>query len=486
MKLFIAALATETNSFSPIPTGRISFEETYVSRRATDDPPNLFSAPLHEWRCAATELGWEVSESLSAFAQPAGPTVRAVYEAYRDEILADVQKSMPDIVLLSMHGAMIADGYDDCEGDLLARVRAIVGPEAVIGLELDPHNHLSEQKLANADLIVSYKEYPHTDSPDRARELFAMAADAATGKTKPVMRSHDCRMVAMYHTPKQPMRGFVDAMQAREGRDGVLSLSLTHGFPWGDVPDVGTRMLAITDGDGDQAAAVAREFGERLWAMRHDLQEDWPDIDAALDRVEAARAFPLVLADFADNAGGGAPSDATFMLRRVLERGLKDIALGLFWDPVLVRMCREVGVGGTMDVRLGGKVGVMSGDPVDLRVTIRAIREDMTQQMGETVMPMGHGVWLETAGGQDGVHLVLCDIRTQCFHPASFTDLGVPLERMKAIVVKSSQHFHAGFAPIAAEVIHVATPGTLTPDSTQIPYTRRDDNFWPRTEDPFA
>lgn len=337
-------------------------------------------------------------------------------------------------------------------------------------------------KLANATLIVNYKEYPHTDSPDRARELFSMAADAATGKTRPVMRAYDCRMMTMYHTPKQPMRGFVDAMQDREGQNGVLSLSLTHGFPWGDVPDVGTRMLAITDGNPEQAAAVAQEFGEKLWAIRHDLHEDWPDIDAALDRVEAAQKFPLVLADFADNAGGGAPSDATFMLRRVLDRGLTDIALGLFWDPVLVRMCREVGAGGVMDVRLGGKVGVMSGDPLDLRVTIRAIKEDMTQQMGETEMAMGNGVWLES----NGVHIVICDIRTQCFHPAAFTDLGVPLDQMKAIVVKSSQHFYAGFAPIAAEVIHVATPGTLTPDVTQIPYARRDTNFWPIVEDPFA
>ncbi|MCF6233580.1 MAG: M81 family metallopeptidase [Rhodobacteraceae bacterium] len=482
MKLLIAGLATETNSFSPIPTGAISFEETFVSRKATDLPANLFSAPLHEWRKLAEARGWEVTESLCAFAQPAGLTVRTVYEVFRDEILGDIRAAMPEILLLSMHGAMIADGYDDCEGDLLARARDILGDGAVIGLEIDPHSHLTEQMLDCADLIVCYKEYPHTDSPDRARELFEMAADTAAGRIRPVMAEHDCRMIAMYHTTKAPMRGFVDDMMAREGRDAILSLSLVHGFPWGDSPRVGTRMLAITDADAGQAKAVAQEFGQRLFDMRDDLRMDWPDISAALDIVEAASEFPLVLADFADNAGGGAPSDATFVLQQVVARGMSDIAMGIFWDPILVRMCREVGIGARLDVRLGGKIGVMSGDPVDLNVTVRGIGQDMSQQMGETKMGMGNAVWLETAGG---VHLVVNDLRTQCFHPNAFSDLGIPLDRMKAIVVKSSQHFQAGFAPIAAQVVQIATPGAIPPDFTIIPYTKRDDNYWPKTETPF-
>jgi microcystin degradation protein MlrC len=481
MKVLIAGLATETNSFSPIPTGQASFDETFNTREATRQTPNLFSAPMHEWRAAAEARGWQVIESRAAFAQPAGPTIRAVYEGFRDEILGDIETGQPDIILFSMHGAMIAEGYDDCEGDLMARARAIM-PDAVIGLEIDPHHHLTDEMLKAADLIVAYKEYPHTDSPDRARELFTLAADTAEGKITPVMRDYDCRMLTMYHTPKEPMRSFVDDMQAREGQDGILSLSLTHGFPWGDSARVGTRMLAIADGDAGKAEAAAQEFGQKLWDLRDQLRHDWPDIPAALDLVEKADAFPLVLADFADNAGGGAPSDSTFVLREVLDRGMTDIALGLYWDPVLVRMCAEVGVGGTMAVRLGGKVGPMSGDPVDLTVTIRAIKPEMSQMMGETQMPMGTGVWLET----EGVHLVVNDLRSQTFHPSAFTDLGIGLAAMKAVVVKSSQHFYAGFAPIASHVIHIAGPGAITPDYTNIPYTKRDGTYWPRTENPFA
>ncbi|MGB0504778.1 MAG: M81 family metallopeptidase [Pikeienuella sp.] len=481
MKLFMAGLATETNSFSPIPTGVLAFEDAFVHRNATSVEPNLFSAPLHEWRRMAGELGWDVVEGLCAFAQPAGTTVRAAYEGYRDDILSDLADAAPDVVLFSLHGAMIAEGYEDCEGDLVRRARELA-PNAVIGVEIDPHNHLTEMMLEAADLIICYKEYPHTDSPDRARELFTLAADTVAGRIKPVMRDYDCRMITMFHTTRSPMREFVDDMMANEGRDGVLSLSLAHGFPWGDCPRVGARMLAITDGDAGAASAIAQSYSERLWALRDQFAPDWPDIGGALDHVAAAPAHPVVVADFADNAGGGASADSTFVLQEVLRRGLSDIAIGIFWDPIVVRMCLDVGIGGQMQVRLGGKVGPMSGDPVDLTVTIRAIREGMHQFMGDTQMEMGTGVWLEA----DGVHMVVNDKRTQAFHPICFTDLGIDLAAMKAVVVKSSQHFHAGFAPIAAEVIYIAGPGAITPDYANIPYTRRDGNYWPKVENPFG
>ncbi|MCP3970471.1 MAG: M81 family metallopeptidase [Rhodobacteraceae bacterium] len=481
MKVLIACLATETNTFSPIPTGTLAFEELAVTRSATSEPANLFSAPLHEWRRLAEQRGWAVVESLSACAQPSGTTIKRAYEAYRDEILADVQAHMPDIFLIFMHGAMIAEGYEDCEGDLLARARAILGDSAVIGMENDLHNHLTQAMLDAANLIVAFKEYPHTDSTDRARELFRMAADTAEAKIDPVMRDYDCRMINMFHTTRAPMQKFVADMQAREAMGDVLSLSLCHGFPWGDCERVGARMLAITDGNAERASAVAREFGEYLWSLRQQIKADWPTIGQAFDRVEAADAFPVVLADFADNAGGGAPADSTFVLQEVLKRGLRDVAIGIFWDPVLVRMCRDVGVGGRMQVRVGGKVGAMSGDPVDINVTICGLKEGMSQMMGQSAMPMGTGVWLET----DGVHLILSDKRTQAFHPTAFTDLGCDLAAMRAVVVKSSQHFYAGFAPIASEVIYMATPGAITPDYARIPYAKRDPNYWPRVENPF-
>ena len=213
MKLFIASLSTETNSFSPLPTGRLSFEEGAISREASRGPVQYWSAPMKIWRDAAEAKGWDVAESLTAHAQPAGPTVRQVYEEFRDEILADLEAALPvDAILLSLHGAMIADGYDDCEGDLISHCRRIAGPKAVIGGLLDPHCHLTEAMLEDATLLVAYKEYPHVDIPERARDLFRLTADAAEAKTTPVMRDYDCHMICAMHTPYEPMRGFVDML----------------------------------------------------------------------------------------------------------------------------------------------------------------------------------------------------------------------------------------------------------------------------------
>ena len=481
MKLLIACLATETNTFSPMPTGRNAFENTFVSREATNLPANLFTGPLHEWKRMGEERGWKVVESLSAAAQPAGTTVREVYEAYRDEILDAIKAHQPDVLLMSMHGAMVADGYDDCEGDLMARAREIMGPDKVIGLELDPHNHMTETMLNNATLIINYKEYPHVDAPDRARELFVMAADAAEGKTNPVMRVHDCRMLTLIETMKEPAMTFVQDMKDAEGKDGVLSVSLTHGFPWADVADVGAKTLVITDGDADKAASTAKAFADKLWDIREGLRMGYPDISEALDIVEAANHKTITLADMGDNAGGGAPADSTFFLQEILKRGMTDVAHGIFWDPVLVAMCQDAGVGARMKVRLGGKICAESGDTVDLDVTVRAIREGMTQKLGDADMAMGTGVWLDA----DGVHLIVSSVRTQNFAPSVYTDLGIDITEMKALIPKSTNHFYQNFEKVSPQVIHVRSPGAVTPDMTIIPFTKRDGNFWPKVEDPF-
>lgn len=485
MKVFIAGLATETNTFSPIPTGIISYEEGLVAHgTATQSPAVGFGAPMHVWRSRAEALGWDVAESLAAFAQPAGPTVASVYNAFVEEILTDLKAAMPvDIILLTMHGAMVAEGCDDCEGDLMARCREIVGPDAIIGLEIDPHCHLTPLMLESANLIVAYKEYPHTDIPDRADDLFTLAADAATGKTNPVMAAYDCRMITMYFTPLEPMRSFTDDMLSEEESRSILSLSLCHGFPWGDTAHTGTQMLAIADGDRGLAEQRARAYGERLWNLREQLRVDFPTIDEALDKAEGRDTEkPIVLGDFADNAGGGAPGDSTFVLREVLKRGLKGVALGMFWDPISVRQCEEAGEGATLKLRIGGKMGPASGDPVDLTIRVLAIRKRLEQMFGKIAMPMGTAVLLEA----DGVYLLVNDQRSQLFDPSAFTQLGLDLGQMRIIVVKSSNHFYDRFAPIAEEVWHMKTPGAITPEFTSIPYTKRDRNYWPRVEDPFA
>lgn len=480
MKVFIACLGTETNSFSSMLTGWTNFEETMLFRGdATKHTPSTFSLPLHVWRKATEERQGQVVESVAAFAQPAGPTVRKVYEGLRDEILDDLKAAMPvDIVLLSMHGAMTADGYEDCEGDLLAKVREVVGPDVVVGGELDLHCSITPEMLAAADALVTFKEYPHIDVGERASELFEICLAAHEGAAKPVMAVYDTRMINMWRTPVSPVKEFVADMQAAEGEGGVLSVSFAHGFPWQDVPCTSAKMLVVADGDEALAAATAKTFGERLWAMREETQGQTMGIDEALDAA-AAGPGPVVMADVADNAGGGAPSDSTYVLARALERGDQGLLIGYFWDPVAVRFCEEAGVGETIDLRVGGKCGPASGAPVDVRATVKRIVHDATQTFGDATMPMGTAVWIGTDAGID---LILTSKRTQVFHPDGMEQLGIAPGGYKGIVVKSIQHFYAGFAPIAAEVLYVSAPGAIPRDYANIPYKRFSDEYWPRHE----
>lgn len=487
MKLFIAALDTETNTFAPLPTGAMAFAEGFVAHGdATRRPENYCSAQLYRWRQRAEALGWDVAESLCAYAEPGGLTARPVYEAFRDEILRDLRAARPDIVLLALHGAMVAEGYEDCEGDLLARARAILGPGVPIGVELDLHCHLTEAMMAAATVILTYKEYPHTDIPARAEELFTLITDAAAGRTRPVMAVYDCRMSGLFRPTAQPLRDFIDQMARHEGRDGILSLSLVHGFPWADVPEMGAKVIAIADGDAEKAAAAARHYGEAFFAMRKAVAPASLTIEAALtvaqDLLGEQPGRPVVIADVADNPGGGAPGDATFCLAAVRARGLARVMLGYFWDPVAVRFCHEAGQGARLALRVGGKCGPASGAPVDLEVTVMGLAEEAIQHFGEAPVSLGAAAWVRA----EGIDLILCATRTQTFHPEAVQALGLDPAALDILIVKSSQHFHAGFAPIAQTVLYASAPGALSQDFAAIPYRRRQGRFWPRDADPFG
>ncbi|MEZ4711094.1 MAG: M81 family metallopeptidase [Caldilineaceae bacterium] len=478
MKLFTTMIGTETNTFSPFLTGWPNFNQTYMVRNGQHGA-NVFSLalPLIRWRDMGRARGWEVVESVAAFAVPAGTTIRSVYEALRDEMLADLRAAMPvDAVLLDMHGAMVAFGYDDCEGDITACVREIVGPDVPIGVELDLHCHLTQQLVENANAVITFKEYPHTDPPERAEELFTIIADAAAGKTKPVTSLHDCNMIGVFHTSHPPVRQFVDKMSALEGKNDVLSISLGHGFPWGDVPDLGTRVLVVTDNQPQQGEMLAKQLGDEFYAMRDIVQPTYETMDSALDKALALDTQPVVLADVSDNSGGGAPNDSTFFLRKLLERDIGNAAIGCMWDPVVVEVAKELGEGVEADLRIGGKMGPMSGDPVDLRVRVGQIALAAFQSFGQGRAKMGDAVALH---GPNGIDIVAISHRTQTFSPEVFSNVGIDPMQKKILIVKSMQHFYAGFAPIAAKIMHVATPGALVPDVTLLPYQKARRTMWP-------
>lgn len=483
MRIFTAQLMTETNTFAPMPTARRGFEELgyHHGNASLVDPESLFVV-LALWRRLAEARGHEIIESLGAAAQPSGRTVRALWEEMRDEILGDLKAALPvDAVILSLHGAMAADGYDDCEGDLLERIRAIVGPEVTIGIELDLHCHMTSRMRRNTDIIIAYKHYPHTDISVCGERLFDLVTAAAEGRIKPATSMVDCHMVGLWHTTREPMASFVRDMAEHEDGAKVLDISFGHGFPWGDVPEGGARLWVTTDDDPALGEAVAMDFANRLFAMREESMQPLLSIDQALDQASNATSLPIVAADGADNPGGGAPSDSTFILERVVERGVDNVLIAFLYDPEAIRLAEDAGVGATFDMRIGGKTGPASGNPVDLRVAVKAIIPDHFQTGLGARWPLGTTAWLQ---GPNGLDLILSSARSQPFDPASIQQLGIDLSGKRLIVVKSIQHFYEHFAPIAkGGVLYVAAPGALSPDFAALPYRVKSQDYWPRRDD---
>jgi microcystin degradation protein MlrC len=478
MRIFSATIATESNMFSPMPTSLAGFKESVFLRPGEhpEDAPRMCTAPLWVARRRARTEGFTLIEGSCFAASPAGTTVRKDYEWMRDEILAEVRQAMPlDGVLLGLHGAMVADGYDDVEGDLIERVRAIVAPTCVIGVELDLHCHLTVKRVRLSDIIVLYKEFPHTDVAERAEELLSLVLRTIRGQVKPVMSLYDCRQIGSYPTTLPLMRAFVDKLQAMEGKDGVLSISVNHCFPYADVPELGGRILVVMDGDKARGDALATEIGQEFIAMRGKTLPRFYGVDEGIQAALAAEGMPVVMADPADNAGGGAPSDNTTILRRLIERQVDNAALGPIWDPIAVRLCFDAGPGGEFALRFGGKIGPTSGQPVDARVTVIGLARDAWQSFGPTQVPLGDCAAVRVGG----IDVVLISNRTQALGLELFRNVGIEPLAKKLVVVKSTNHFMGNFGPIAKQVIYVESDGPLCRDYRKIPYARVQRPIWP-------
>ncbi|MBB4066228.1 M81 family metallopeptidase [Gellertiella hungarica] len=483
MRIFTAALATETNTFSPICIDRRAFEASLYAPPGTHpETPTLCSAPITVGRRVCREKGWTLIEGTAAWADPAGLVNRQAYEGLRDEVLAQLQAALPvDAVILGLHGAMVASGYEDTEGDILARVRALVGPDVLVAAELDPHSHLTAKRLAAADIFVYFKEFPHTDFVDRAEDLWRIAVDTLEGRVKPVMSVFDCRMIDVYPTSREPMRSFVDKIQTIEKEDpDVLSISVVHGFMAGDVPEMGTKMLVVTNDHAGKGDALARSLGLELFAKRGTFIMPQIDEKAAVERALRATRWPVVIADVWDNPGGGTAGDATVLLAELLARGAEGVAIGTIWDPMAVSICMAAGEGAEIPLRFGAKSAPGTGNPIDGRVKVVKIVENAEMRFGESYAPFGDSA-LITMGG---IEIILNSTRAQSFDPSLFSAMGIDPTSRRILVIKSTNHFYASFSRIAAEIIYCSA-GTPYPNNpAKTPYQRAPRTIWPMVEDP--
>ncbi|RVM32540.1 M81 family peptidase [Sinorhizobium meliloti] len=483
LRIFTAALATETNTFSPICIDRRAFEASlYAPPGKHPETPTLCTAPITVGRRVTAQKGWELIEGTAAWADPAGLVNRQTYEDLRDEILGQLRSALPvDAVVLGLHGAMVADGCEDTEGDLLQRVREIVGADVLVCAELDPHSHLTARRAAAADFFVFFKEFPHTDFVERAEDLWRIAIDTLEGRVTPVMSIFDCRMIDVFPTSRDPMRSFVDKLMQIERDDAdVLSLSVVHGFMAGDVAEMGTKMLVVTNGKAEKGEALARELGLELFSRRGTYR--MPEIDErqAVAQALAAPAGPVVIADMWDNPGGGTAGDATVVLEELIARNATDTAIGTIWDPMAVQICMAAGEDAEIPLRFGAKSGPGTGRPIDGIVKVVKLVRNAEMRFGESFAPFGDAVHIRL----DGIDIILNTTRAQSFDPSLFSVMGIDPTSKKILVIKSTNHFFASFSKIASEILYCSAGTPYPNDPARTPYRRARRDIWPMTTDP--
>ncbi|MDQ0321062.1 microcystin degradation protein MlrC [Pararhizobium capsulatum DSM 1112] len=485
MRLFTAALATETNTFSPIAIDIKAFEASLYAPPGTHpETPTLCTAPITVGRRLAREQGFTLIEGTAAWADPAGLINRQTYERLRDEILGQLQAAMPvDGVVLGLHGAMVADGYEDPEGDLLQRIRTIVGPDTLVCASLDPHSHLTKKRVGASTFLLAFKEFPHTDFVARAEDLWRIVLDTLASKVRPVMSVFDCRMIDVFPTSRQPMRGFVDRMMAMEADDpDILSLSVIHGFMAGDVPEMGTKIICVTNDRPEKGAQIAETLGMELFSHRGTFFPSQLDEKQAVVQAMAAETGPVVIADVWDNPGGGTAGDATVILAELMKRGATGVAVGTIWDPVAVQICMAAGEGAHIPLRFGAKSAPGTGAPIDGHVTVVTLVKNSEMDFGESRVPFGDAAHIRL----DGIDIILNSTRAQSFDPSLFAALGIDPTKCRILLIKSTNHFHASFSKIATEIIYCSAGTPYPNDPARTAYRHAPENIWPRVENSHA
>ncbi|MFT4729155.1 MAG: microcystin degradation protein MlrC [Granulosicoccus sp.] len=481
-RVFVASLATETNTFSPLRTDLQDFKDSFYAAPGEHPvSPTLCSAVYPVARKVAAQYKWQLVEGTATWAEPGGMLNQSTWEQLRDQLLDELRASLPvDIVLLGLHGAMVAQDCLDCEGELIQKVRELVGGQVNIGVTFDPHSHLSERRVQHADVITVFKEFPHTDFVDVAEDLIELIHRSSTGDIKPQMSVFDCKMIEIFPTSREPMRSFVDRINALEGHNNILSISVVHGFMAGDVPDLGTKVIVVTDDARDQGDALAEKLGQELFSFRGNTRPEFLSPSEALQQAQRTGLGPVVVADVWDNPGGGVAGDSTIILREMFEQGIADAALATIWDPIAVRTCFSAGLNAQLTLRFGGKMSDKAGEPIDAEVLVRNLVRQATQSFGESVVPLGDSAWITV----NGVDVILNTVRSQVFNPDVFSNLGIDPLQKSILVVKSTNHFHDAFAHIASDIFYAAVDGPYPNNPISNDYQNLTREIWPRAENP--
>lgn len=475
MRVLIAGFQHETNTFGPSKAGY----EDFV--RGGAFPALVRGADLKAMRHINIPIGGFINAMADADLVPvlwAGATPSAhvtsdAFERIAGEII-DAAKDV-DAVYLDLHGAMVAEHLDDGEGELLDRLRRVLGPRVPIVASLDLHANVTEKMLRIADGLVAYRTYPHVDmaeTGERAAFLLRRILQRGNALYRASRRIPFLIPINGMCTLIEPAQGIYQALCAAEDRH-ALSLSFAMGFPAADFPECGPMVWGYGDSEHVEQEVTALSSQvmarEAEWVVR--LLEPEDAVQTAM-KIAATASRPVVIADTQDNPGGGGNSDTTGMLRALVACRAQDAALGLMVDPAAAAVAHAAGVGAEINIGLGGHSGVPGDTPFVASFRVAQLSDGRCQYAG----PMMHGKWSDVGPSArlslGRIEIVVSSHKDQMLDRSLYRMAGIEPEKMKILVNKSSVHFRADFQPIAEAVLVAKAPGPLLADPADYSWTR--------------
>jgi microcystin degradation protein MlrC len=475
-RIAVGGFLHETNSFAPEPTplSRFAAPGGWPPMSAGEALlPTLAgtSVPIAGAIAALSSAGATIVPTLWAMAMPAGPVTDDAFAAIADGILARLAEAgAVDGVYLDLHGAAVTDSLEDPEGALLGRVRAALGDSVPLVASLDMHANVTHAMVDAADLLDGFRAYPHTDLVETgaraARRLLAMVGGMRPAKA---FAKPDLLIPLVFQsTDAEPMRGLVARMAEIERRHGA-AMTITTGFPHADIAECGPALLAYAPTQaaadaalGEIAAAfeAARPvFGGRLWSAA----------EAVAHAMALPGTGPVILADTQDNPGGGGACDTTGLLRELVAQGATDAVVALIADPAAAAAAHRAGLGGEIDMPLGG---VSDGVPFHGHFRVVALGDGRFVGTGPLTggnhIDLGPMALLQVGG----VRVIVASRKIQAHEPAVLRHVGIEPAEPRILVLKSSVHFRAAFAPLAREVLITLSPGPVATRLEDLPYRR--------------
>ncbi len=496
MRVLSGCIAHETNTFSAVPTTLDDFRRgapgpdsvdgsgfgaDQAIRQAFTDTHSMAGGFLD----GTQEQGLDLEMLLWTFATPGGTVIQEAYEYLRHLLLRRLREAGPaDGVLLHLHGAMVSEGHEDVEGDLLAAVREQIGPRTPLLVTTDLHGNITALMAEKADVIVGYDEYPHNDMYERGVEGARLMADMLAGRLDPAMAYRQLPLLTM--PPKQctliePMLTLMALAHEMETRPGIANVTVAMGFPFADIHDSGVSVLVTADGDRALAEATADEMAAAIWARRDGFTVHLTPVPEAIEYARTHEGL-TVLADGSDNPGGGGPCDGTVVLRHLIEADMQDAVVAIIVDPDSVARAVAAGVGNSVDLALGGKTDDRHGEPLPVTAYVRLISDGTFVEQG----PMGRGVVANLGRTAvlvvGGVEVVVTERRLQPLDAELLRSVGIEPTRRRLVALKSAVHFRSTYQDLAARIFDLDTPGVHRPDFAAYDYRRLRRPLYPLDE----